>query len=142
MFHFGICTLIFCLSLLGFADSLYFTLVYYHRVRADYHLVPGSYRMRESECRSVLDSRYARVLGLPNSLLGLVYYTFTAIAGIDCSPILLPYAVGFSLIALLVSSYLLDALIRKLHQRCPLCFLAHAINATLFLLFATVLVTR
>ncbi|MDO8586039.1 MAG: vitamin K epoxide reductase family protein [Armatimonadota bacterium] len=138
--HSILCALIVLLSAAGLADSLYFTLVQYGRMRPDSRLVPAVCRMRESECRSLLDTHYARVFGFPNSLLGLPFYAFTALAcalrWTTGSRALLPYALAASVAAFLLSAYLVDALIRRLHRRCPLCFLAQAINGALVVLLA------
>jgi uncharacterized membrane protein len=95
-----------------------------------------------------LQTSYARVFGVPNSLLGILYYL--AVIGW----ILLPgtwFVVGFSramslaraalwlLIPASVATvglgfYLIHALRRRLHIDCPLCYTAHAINAVLLAL--------
>ena len=141
-----LCVLIIALSAAGLADSLYFTLVQYGRMRPDSRMIPGVCRMRESECRSLLDTRYARVLGLPNSLFGLPFYAFTAAVCLLCRTtgcrFLLPYALAACIAAFLLSAYLFDALVRKLRRRCPLCFLSHAINAALVVLFALLVDSR
>ena len=62
------------LSLGGLADALYFTLAYYGRIRKA-RWVPEILCAREgSNCVTVVRTPYARVFGVPNSLLGVVYY--------------------------------------------------------------------
>ena len=62
------------LSLAGLADSLYFTFAYYGRIRKA-RWVPEILCAREgSSCVTVVQTPYARVFGVPNSLLGILYY--------------------------------------------------------------------
>src|SRR5208283_1160665 len=62
------------LSLAGLIDSLYFTFAYYGRIKKA-RWVPEILCAREgSSCVTVVQTPYARVFGVPNSLLGIVYY--------------------------------------------------------------------
>ncbi len=62
------------LSLAGLADALYFTLAYYGRIRKA-RWVPEILCARDgSSCVTVVRTPYARVFGVPNSILGIVYY--------------------------------------------------------------------
>lgn len=138
------------LALAGLAISIYFTLAYYGRIR-NARWVPAALCAREeSSCVAVLRSRYARLFGVPNSLLGTVFYLAVigwVMAGLEFQ---LPESgVGASLFmlalfakSLLVASgatvivgfYLIFALRWRLRIRCPLCYAAHAINLGIFLL--------
>src|SRR5262245_38259201 len=62
------------LAIAGLYISLYFTLVYYGILRAENSFVPAFCSLKEETCRSVLNTRFARVFGVPNSLLGVIYY--------------------------------------------------------------------
>ena len=74
--------LILVLSLAGLADALYFTLAYYGRVKKA-RWVPEVLCAREgSSCVTVVQSPYARVFGVPNSLLGILYYGALIIWGL------------------------------------------------------------
>lgn len=139
--------LVLLFSLAGLADALYFTFAYYGRVKKA-RWVPEILCAREgSSCVTVVQTPYARVFGVPNSLLGIVYYLLLIawalapdriaiywkdvyvplvsltwmLAAVGCIPVLL----GF---------YLIYALRRKLRVNCPLCYTAHAINLALFVL--------
>ena len=58
------------------ADALYFTFAYYGRARK-LKWVPEVLCAREgSSCVTVVKTPYARVFGVPNSLLGVFYYGF------------------------------------------------------------------
>ena len=135
------------LSLAGLADALYFTLAYYGRIRKA-RWVPEILCAREgSNCVTVVRTPYARVFGVPNSLLGIVYYVLLLVwimfvprhAGI-AGHVLKPFEIlgllllGASLASVVLGSYLIYALRRILYTHCPLCYAAHAINAVLLVL--------
>ncbi len=135
---------IFALSLVGLWDALYFTLAYYGRVRKA-RWVPAVFCAREgSSCVTVVQTPWARVFGVPNSLLGIFYYAgimvwaftgpglYLRLDGADF-PARWP-VLAASLITVLLGSYLIYALVKQLHTHCPLCYLAHGINAFLLLL--------
>jgi uncharacterized membrane protein len=135
------------LSLGGFADALYFTLAYYGRIRKA-RWVPEILCAREdSSCVTVVRTPYARVFGVPNSLLGLVYYLLlmvwimsvprhVSISGHVLRPFetLRLLLLGASLSTVALGFYLIYALRRVLHTHCLLCYAAHAINIILFVL--------
>ena len=142
-------TLIAVLSLMGLANALYFTFAYYGRIKKA-RWVPEILCAREgSSCVTVVQTQYARVFGVPNSLLGIVYYivllawalnngmigplvVFIFDGRVMPIPLLILIAVSIGTVAL--GFYLVYALRRKLHTHCPLCYLGHAINATLLVL--------
>ncbi len=135
------------LSLAGLVDSLYFTFAYYGRIRKA-RWVPETFCAREgSNCVTVVRTPYARVFGIPNSLLGILYYV-ALLVWIGFAPrhlnilghIFRPfetvglYLLGASLLTVLLGFYLVYALRRVLGVHCPLCYAAHAINVALFVL--------
>jgi uncharacterized membrane protein len=135
------------LSLVGLADSLYFPFAYYGRIRKA-RWVPETFCAREgSSCVTVVRTPYARVFGIPNSLLGILYYV-ALLAWIGFAPrhlnisghIFRPFEtvglwlLGASLLTVLLGFYLVYALRRVLGVHCPLCYAAHAINVALFVL--------
>lgn len=144
-----IALLIVALSLAGLVISLYFTFAYYGRVKKS-RWIPEILSAREgSSCETVVQTPYARVFGVPNSLLGIVYYllliawgtTFPSVEpvwnGDDVGVIFLgldDVLMALSVGTVLLGFYLIYALRRKLHIDCPLCYTAHAINLVLFAL--------
>ena len=135
------------LSLAGLADSLYFTFAYYGRIRKA-RWVPEVLCAREdSSCVTVVRTPYARVFGIPNSLLGILYY-LCLLVWIGFLPrhlnisgqIFRPFEtvglwlLGASLLTVLLGFYLVFALRRILGVDCPLCYAAHAINLALLVL--------
>ena len=65
------------LAALGAGLSLYLALAYYGRLESS--AVPAALcRRNERACVTILDTPYARLLGVPNALLGLGFYLLTA----------------------------------------------------------------
>lgn len=126
------------LSLAGLIDALYFTFAYYGRVRKA-RWVPEILCAREgSSCVTVVQTPFARVFGVPNSLLGTFYYLFLmtwAVARGALAFSWLPWLLtAASVVTVILGFYLIYALRRKLHVDCPLCYTAHAINVALLIL--------
>lgn len=123
-------------SILGFAVSLFFTLVYFQFMKADHPFIPSFCRIDEGTCRQILHTRDARLLGIPNFLLGLLYYTGLILY------VLMGEQITFGVAALVVLSaststvivglYLVHSLLSKLRVHCTLCYISHALNAALF----------
>jgi uncharacterized membrane protein len=67
-------SLVIVLAAIGLYIAAYFTLVYYGLLDAGTKLMPRVCRLEERTCQTVLSSRFARVFGVPNSLLGVFYY--------------------------------------------------------------------
>ncbi|MGD0227987.1 MAG: vitamin K epoxide reductase family protein [Terriglobia bacterium] len=147
--------LICVLSVAGFADSLYFTFAYYGRIRKA-RWIPEILCAREgSACVTVVQTPYTRVFGVPNSLLGIIYYLLL-IAGATGNwsfgfnlyvhftyfvvPLGLAMLILISACTVLLGFYLVYALRRELHVDCPLCYTAHAINVAVFVLLVVSLV--
>ena len=124
------------LALAGLADAFYFTFAYYGRIKKA-RWVPEILCAREgSNCVTVVQTPYARVFGVPNSLPGAVYYLLLILWAAAAPRVA---AVEWALIAasagtVILGFYLIYSLRRKLYIDCPLCYAAHAINAVLLLL--------
>jgi uncharacterized membrane protein len=124
------------LAAIGLYIAAYFTLVYYGLIEANTKLMPSVCRLEERTCQTVLGTKYARVFGLPNSLLGVVYYVtlIVLLAG--------GWATGSIGVAMIVVAWLTNALgvfliyslfvIIKIP--CPLCLAGHTINLMLAVL--------
>lgn len=143
-----IADLIFLLSIAGLADALYFTFAYYGRIRK-MRWIPEILCAREgSSCVTVVQTPYARVFGLPNSVLGIVYYAILIVWTAWGTPVGFQASIGdrqpviriggllmaASALTVAVGVYLIYALRRKLGVDCPLCYAGHAINLALFVL--------
>ena len=136
------------LSLAGLADALYFTFAYYGRVRNS-RWVPKVLCARESSsCVTVVRTPYGSVFGMPNSLLGIIYYVLLllwALAGQSARMTiqinLTTYVITFTdlliaagAVTVALGFYLVYALRRILHADCPFCYAAHVINIVLLAL--------
>jgi uncharacterized membrane protein len=141
-----IALLITVLSLAGLAISLYFTFAYYGRVKK-FRWVPEILCAREgSGCVTVVRTPYARVFGVSNSLLGIIYYLailvwlpWTSAVRFQEEHLWLVLGWTGALVlgnaaGVLLGFYLMYALRRMLHTDCDLCYTAHAINAFLLIL--------
>lgn len=112
------------LSLLGWAISFYFTLAYYGRVTSR-EVPPAMCRREEQTCVTVLQTPYARLLGVPNSLLGVGFYLLTALVAVLALAGLLPRwlwlaTVVAAALTVLLAPYLVWALLVRLKTSCRL----------------------
>lgn len=126
-------------SALGFLVSMYFSLATYNIIRED--LIESMPVCNlHGEKQRIVDTKYGRVLWLPNSLYGLLYYT--GIFGVGVygwlqQPPVIEYGlltgsagvVGFSL-------FLFWALLKKLRTPCRLCITSHILNIIIFVLLS------
>lgn len=112
------------MSLLGTAISFYFTLAYYGRVKS--REVPAALcRRDEGSCVTILDTPYARLLGVPNALLGLGFYLLTGlVAGLALADALPRWLWLTNLVVaagtVLLAPYLVWALLARLKTWCRL----------------------
>ena len=112
------------LSAVGFGISLYFTLAYYGRIEAGG--IPAAFcRREERSCVTLLQTPYARLLGVPNSVLGLVFYLLTAVVALLALGEMLPRWLLWSNLAaaavsVALAPYLVWALGARLKSWCPL----------------------
>ena len=79
---------------------------------------------------SVVQTERATVFfGMPNSLIGLVYYTaLTAVSWLAHATALLELAVAAAAFAACTSLYLAYSLLFVTKRSCPYCWTAHAVN--------------
>ena len=126
-----------CLCAVGGIISLYFTAIAFHWVEADSYRLPISCRLEQQACNAIVFTPSARILGPPNSLLGLIFYTFlgtAAATGNLHDPLVHLIGLSGSAIALLLSLYLIYSLLFIVRAKCVLCFTSHAINLTVFVI--------
>jgi uncharacterized membrane protein len=127
----------------GFLISLYFTLVTYRLIRPDQRFIPKFCRMSGNECAAVVDTPQARLLGVPNSLLGLAYYAgvllFVACSA-RSSTFLHGGMIGISVVTVVMGVYLVHSLRAVLKVSCVLCITSHLLNALILALLLAGLV--
>ncbi len=129
------------LAAMGLYIAAYFTLVYYGLMSANTRLMPKVCRLEERTCQTVLGTKYARVFGVPNSLLGVLYYlTVIAIllAGWTVAP-LTEALIAVAWFTVVLGLYLAYSLFFIIRIPCPLCLTGHAINLALAVLLTTIL---
>ena len=127
-------------SVLGLLISFYFVLVYYGVMKPDAAFIPRFCRLDEKTCQYLMSTQNARILGTPNFVLGLLYYSFMILyTSIDLVSILVPFAIVAlgSSFTILLGIYLVYGLIVKLKTNCILCFTSHTLNLVIFLALIT-----
>jgi uncharacterized membrane protein len=125
------------LCLVGIAISSFFTGVAYHWVRPDTRWIPAVCRMGEQTCATIVFTPRARVFGVPNSVLGQLFYVTLAIVaitgGLD-APLVRLAVLGASGVTVVLGLYLTYSLLFVTRVNCVLCFTSHALNLVLFVL--------
>lgn len=122
-------------SALGWFISLYFTLVYYRAIKPDARFIPAVCRLDEASCQYLMGTRNAKILGMRNFVLGLLYYAALIVYGSSESvqkTIPLSLAIFVSLFTVVLGIYLVYGLIAKLKTHCVLCYTSHALNLLIF----------
>lgn len=128
------------LAALGLYVSAYFTLVYCGWAAPGSRLVPQVCRLDAHHCTTILHTRYARVLGVPNSAVGLVYYgAVLGLALAGALPVLAPLLLAAGLLTVGLGVYLTYHLLVTLRVPCPLCLASHGINLVLTLVWGALL---
>jgi uncharacterized membrane protein len=123
------------LCLVGFGISSYFTGVAYRWVAPDTRWIPAVCRMGERTCATIVFTRRAHVFGIPNSVLGQLFYALlamVAVAGGLNEPVLRLVLIAVSGLTVLLGLYLTYSLLFVTRVNCVLCFTSHAINVVLF----------
>jgi uncharacterized membrane protein len=131
---------LFLLALLGLGIATYFTGVAYRLIPPDARFIPRVCRLGEDTCRKVVDTPRARVFGLPNSLLGMLYYlalmALAAAGGADEKLELAYRLVAWGTVALGV--FLTYSLLFITRVPCVLCFTSHALNLVIAIILTWV----
>ena len=143
--------IVIALAAVGLYIAAYFTLVYYGVLEASTTLMPRVCRLEKRTCQTVLSTRFARVFGVPNSLLGVVYYTVVIVlvstGWINASRGVFLGGVGFdpgivvvivAWFTVLLGTILAYSLFFIIKIPCPLCLAAHTINLALAVLLTTI----
>jgi uncharacterized membrane protein len=128
------------LPILGFLISIYFTAVSYRWIQADATWIPSFCRMGERTCAAIVFTPRARLLGVPNSILGQFFY-MAILAGLwgdflFTKPLYYFYLFA-SLLTVLMGLYLSYSLLFITRAPCKLCFTSHGINLIIFLILIT-----
>ena len=124
------------LSIFGFLIALY---VRSHKTK-NIHLMC----IKGFECEAVVHSDYSRFLGMPNELLGMIYYAGIFIFSLILIflPSVIPHTlslcvVSVSLLAFIFSFYLLSVQLFILKKGCLWCILSSIFSALIFVLIVS-----
>ena len=125
------------LCLVGLYISVYFTLLAYGRIWSGSRLVPALFRMGGGACSTVLQHPDARLFGLPNSLVGIAYYTLIALATVVFGVRQMPgLIVGGAWAVVGAGIYLVYSLYARVRVGCRLCLATHVINLLIALVLS------
>lgn len=99
--------------------------------------VPRLCRVQEQDCNALFRSADARVFGIPNVVVGLVYYSglLTVALHGDALDDLMGFLVLSGLLSVALGVYLTIRLMIVQRVRCVLCLATHVINLLLFAIF-------
>ena len=125
------------LCLVGFGISSYFTGVAYRWVAPDTRWIPAVCRMGERTCATIVFTPRAHVFGIPNSVLGQLFYALlamVAVAGGLNEPVLRLVLIAVSGLTVLLGLYLTYSLLFVTRVNCVLCFTSHALNFAVFVI--------
>lgn len=128
--------LIALLAVVGLSIASYFTAIAYRWVQPDASWIPTFCRMDEQTCASIVFTPQARVFGLPNSVLGQLYYLalLAAVGAGALEGTVLSSLLAASAVTVGVALYLSYSLLFVLRVPCRLCFTSHGLNIVLFAL--------
>ena len=125
------------LALAGFIISSYFTAVAYRWIRPDAAWIPSFCRLGEKTCATIVFTPRARVFGVPNSVLGQLFYPLITAGTVEGFLFTFPIfhlSLLASLVTVLLGLFLTYSLLFLTRVRCILCFTSHAINVVIFIL--------
>ncbi len=127
--------LLILLATAGFLISLYFTGVYYGYLRSDVWWIPVFCRMEQQSCVSILQTPEARIFGVPNFVLGLLFYGLLVITILgNYGGFILDLLIATAIFTVILAIYLTYTLRVRLRTDCVLCYTAHGINTLIALI--------
>lgn len=141
-----IVVLIMLLALIGIADSAYMTLVHYRAVAPGPILIEETCTENGGACQVAAQGNYSAMLGVPHSVLGLLFYGWLVLAGAVWLVAryfpLLDSTLVVSWMTVLFSVFLAYTLIFTLKTPCVLCFVAHGLNLGIAVLLSVFVARR
>ena len=132
-------SIVLCLcGTIGCLISLYFTLVYYKFINADQWFLPRVCKMDEGMCQMIIHTRDAGMFGIPNFVLGLVYYLaiifYANVSFLQQTMYINNFLLFVSRGTVILGVYLSYSLLFKVKTLCVLCFSCHILNLILMIL--------
>ena len=128
------------LSIIGFCISTYFTAIAYRWMDPEARYIPKFCQMGKETCASIVFTPRARVFGVPNSLLGQIYYAGLITGLLNGFLWKSPFVwivLAASLLTVALGVYLTYSLLFLTRVPCKLCFTSHAINAVILVLLVS-----
>lgn len=123
------------LAMIGTYISVYFTLVYYNLLPANARFIPNFCRPGERSCQSIVHHTHARILGLPNFLLGIGYYLVIIVSGVfQLSEQLAASVIVLSWLVVGLGLFLVYSLFSVVKVPCCLCLISHGLNLLIAIL--------
>lgn len=122
------------IALVGFADAGYLTVEHYQNVIPPCSLTGG--------CETVLTSAFSTILGIPVSLLGVIYYLVIAVGFFafleSKNHEVLRVTLLLTVLGLLASLWFLFLQVFILHAYCAYCLVSVITSTTLFVFSAVI----
>ena len=112
------------LSIAGFFDSAYLTIVHYKHIIPPCTIALG--------CETVLTSQFSTILGLPVAIFGVFYFLFLIF--LILSGKFMKYFKFFAFLGVLASAYFFYTQAFILHAFCQYCLLSEVIILAIFIL--------
>ena len=128
--------LICALAAVGLLIASYFTAVTYRWMGTDPGWIPPVCRIEEQTCALILLTPQARVFGLPNSVLGQIFYLSLILGawlGLMDGSFQIIY-LTCSAVTVVLAVYLSYSLLYVIRVPCVLCFTSHGVNLAIFAL--------
>lgn len=130
------------IALLAVAGALIaasFSSVYHKLALPISRAIPRFCRLESKTCQSIVDTPQARLFGIPNSDLGILYYLGMFGSSLQSTTWAQLHwmLAGASAVTLVTGFYLTYVLVFRLRTPCMLCFISHAVNFLIFLLLLT-----
>lgn len=115
------------LSIAGFFDSAYLTIVHYKHIIPPCTIAKG--------CETVLTSQFSTIFGIPVALIGSLYFLFLIFLILNNQSFnLFRYFKLFAFLGVLASLYFFYTQAFILHAFCQYCLLSEAIILAIFIL--------
>lgn len=135
-------TAIAVLAVVGLSISTYFTAVAYRWVQPDAAWIPSLCRLGERTCASIIHTPRARVFGVPNSVLGQLWY-LTLLGSVAAGQLAEPIwwwglLVAAAAATVALGAFLTWSLLFVTRVPCRLCFTSHALNLVIFVLLLAI----
>ena len=124
------------LSCAGLLISGYFAAVYHKLIPDVDRFIPRICRLDPGACATILETREARLFGVPNFDLGILFYIGLVISALlpDVWKELRTMLLFGSIVAVAMGIYLSYSLMVRLKVHCVLCYTSHVINILIFFL--------